>query len=62
MTTEIIDTVINTFGNPHFRGDEIAEALYPILQEWQAAGRNTGSIIALLNALPTLEQNAKELY
>jgi len=52
-SSDLVDIVVNAFGNQHFNSSEVLEAL---------KGREGGSITAIVNALPDIERLAKELY
>lgn len=50
---DLANIVVNAFGNQHFNSSEVLEAL---------KGKESGSITAIVNALPDIERLAKELY
>jgi hypothetical protein len=54
-SVEILDTVINAFGSPHFDTEKVCAEIYEKCEK-------DGSIMALLNALPMLVKAAKSLY
>lgn len=59
---DFLDQMVNAFGSPHFSADEVIEALHQVIQERQEQGLPTGSLIALINALPDLEKECKKRY
>lgn len=58
----LADHITNALGNPHFNLDSALNSLREKIEEMQAKGENTGSLLALSNILPDLEREAKERY
>lgn len=58
----IVDHITNAFGNPNFNLDSVLNSLREKIEEMQANGENTGSLLALSNLLPDIEREAKERY
>lgn len=60
--TDFLDTIINTFGSPHFNSSEVIEALHEAANRLKEEGKPTGSILAVMNALPEIEHESKKRY
>lgn len=58
----LIDHLVNAFGNPHFSAEEVIEALHDTINRMQEKKKNTGSLLALINILPEIEQECKSRY
>lgn len=57
-----IDHIVNTFGNDHFDVDAIIGALHEKIAEMQEQKQNIGSMLALINILPEIAEEAKQRY
>ncbi len=58
---ELLETVTNALGNPHFNSAEVFDALKDVAPNGSLTNLN-GSIKALLNILPDLEKVGKKQY
>ena len=59
---DFLDTIINAFGSHHFNSSEVIEALHEAADRLKQEGKQTGSILAVMNVLPEIEQEAKRRY
>lgn len=59
---DFLNQLVNAFGNPHFSVEDIIEALHQVIDDRQEKGLPTGSLIALINALPDIERECKARY
>jgi len=54
--------LVNAFGSPHFSAEEVIEALHETINQLQEKNKNTGSLLALINILPEIEEECKSRY
>lgn len=59
---ELIDILTNALGNPHFDLESAMAALKEQCDRMQERGENAGSILALMNVLPEIEDECKQRY
>lgn len=59
---DFIDHLVNAFGNEHFDLAEVLEVLSESIEQRKADGKKTGSLLALINILPEIEDEAKKRY
>lgn len=60
--TQLIDAVVNAIGNPQFVAQDVTDALMMAKEAFEKEGRHTGSLIAILNILPVVDELAKQIY
>ena len=59
---ELVDHIVNAIGNDHFKIEDVMQALKEKIDDMQAQGRHTGSMLALANMLPEIAEEAKTRY
>mgnify|MGYP000846870272 CR=1 FL=1 len=59
---DLLDTIVNAFGSPHFNSSEVIQALHEAAGRLKEEGKQTGSILAVMNTLPEIESEAKKRY
>lgn len=59
---ELIDALTNAFGSSHFDLESAMAALKEQCDRMQERGENAGSVLALMNILPEIEDECKRRY
>ena len=60
--TDLVNTLANALGNPHFDADKVQEQLKEQIDRMNEREENTGSLIALANILPEITEECKKRY
>jgi len=58
----LADELVHAIGHPDFNADSLLLFLRALELQMLERGENTGSLLAIMNALPSLAAKAKELY
>lgn len=59
---QLLDLVINSFGNPSFNSETVIGVLKEAADKMQESGENPGSLWAAINCLGNIEELAKKIY
>ena len=58
----LIDHIVNALGSDHFNVDAVMQSLHEKIDQMQQNKENTGSMLALINILPEITEEAKKRY